>query len=377
MPWLEYTIPAQREAFIKRVETDTTPFSQVCADFGVSRKTGYKWLRRYRAFGEAGLNDRSHRPAKSPNHCSPEMEAVIVGLRQRYPRMGGRKINAFLKRHGYNDVPAPSTVSDILRRQGLIDPVEARKHKPFIRFEHAAPNDLWQMDFKGHFSLLRGRCHPLTVIDDHSRFCVGLVACPHERGSLVQEVLTNIFREYGLPNRMSMDNGSPWGRDGLHQVTTLTVWLMRIGIKITHSAPYHPQTQGKDERFHRSLKEELLTQIVLEDLQQAQQQFEIWKSFYNCQRPHEAISMQVPADRYRSSSRGFPEKLPEIVYDCGAIVRKVQRNGEIYFRNRTFRVSSALGSMPVELRSNGDNGLFDVYFCNQRVDTVHWDQPYE
>src|SRR5262249_28011286 len=160
------------------------------------------------------------------------------------------------------------------------------RHRPYQRFEHDAPNCLWQMDFKGHFATQTARCHPLTVLDDHSRFAVGLQACPDQRTETVKDRLTHIFRRYGLPQRMTRDNGSPWGSDADHRFTPLTVWLMRLDIRVSHSRPYHPQTQGKDERFHKTLGLELLRDRFFRDLAQAQRCFDDWRYVYNLQRPH-------------------------------------------------------------------------------------------
>src|SRR5205807_4484324 len=153
----------------------------------------------------------------------------------------------------------------------------------FERFERAAPNELWQMDYKGHFATRAGRCHPLTVVDDHSRYAVGLRACGDERGGTVQAELTAIFRQYGLPERMLMDNGSPWGSDALHRHTWLTVWLLELGVAVSHGRPYHPQTQGKDERFHRTLTAEVIGRRAFADLAECQRRFDAWRVVYNTQ----------------------------------------------------------------------------------------------
>src|SRR6266542_1835993 len=196
------------------------------------------------------------------------------------------------------------------------------------------------MDFKGHFATHAARCHPLTVLDDHSRFALGLLACPDQKTHTVQHRLSDIFRRYGLPERMTMDNGSPWGSnaDGF---TPLTAWLIRLGIRVSHSRPYHPQTQGKDERFHRTLKLEVLRRYSFPDLNHAQSRFDIWRGTYNLERPHESLTMQVPASRYRPSPRCFPEALPSIEYDSKDLVRKVQNGGEIWFRGHPYKIGNA------------------------------------
>lgn len=371
MPWEEVTVMSLRIQFIHEAELGKTTFTDLCKRYRISVKTGYKWLNRYHEQGVDGLNDLSRKPHSSPHRIAPDIVEQILSLRHQYPRLGGRKIHFMLLRQGITSVPASSTITDILRRNGLIDPAEAKKHKAFIRFEHELPNQLWQMDFKGHFPLDEGRCHPLTVLDDHSRFCVGLAACPNERGSIVQKQLIAIFRSYGIPQRMTMDNGSPWGKDAVHRLTRLTVWLIRLGIKVSHSSPYHPQTQGKDERFHRSLKEELLNHRSIRNLEQAQQEFDEWLNFYNVLRPHEALGMLVPNDRYKPSDKVFPETLPSIEYQESDNVRKVQANGEIHFRGRIFKISNALHGYPVAVKSTDQDGIFDIYFCNERVKCIN------
>jgi len=371
MPWEEVTVMSLRIQFIHEAELKETTFTALCKSYCISVKTGYKWLNRYHEQGVDGLNDLSRKPHNSPHRIASDIVEQILSLRHQYPRLGGRKIHFMLRRRGVTSVPAPSTITDILRRNGLIDPVEAKKHKAFIRFEHELPNQLWQMDFKGHFALDEGRCHPLTVLDDHSRFCVGLLACPNERGSIVQKQLTAVFRRYGIPQRMTMDNGAPWGKDAVHRLTKFTVWLIRLGIKVSHSSPYHPQTQGKDERFHRSLKVELLNYRLIGNMEQAQHEFDEWLDFYNFQRPHEALDMLVPNDRYKPSDKIFPESLPKIEYQESDSVRKVQANGEIHFRGHIFRISYALHGYPVAVRQTDQDGIFDVFFCNERVKCIN------
>lgn len=267
-------------------------------------------------------------------------------------------------------MPAASTISGILRRHGLIDPQESAKHRAWRRFEAEAANDLWQMDFKGHFAADQGRCHPLTVLDDHSRFALGLEACGDERSQTVRARLTGIFRRYGLPGKMMMDNGSPWGSDAAHPHTPLTVWLLRLGVKVGHSGPYHPQTMGKDERFHRTLKAEVLQHCQGLDLAACQRCFEAWRQTYNLERPHEALGLAPPVSRYRESPRGFPETLPVWDYGPGDQVRKVQALGWISFRGREFRLSKAFRGELVALRPTLNDGVWAVFFGPHRITEI-------
>lgn len=376
MPWKECTWMSERQEFIRRVGSSVATVSALSRAFSISRKTAYKWLGRYEKQGEAGLADRSRRPLRSPRRSSPAMEAAVCELRQAHPVWGGRKIHHVLRRQGLASVPAPSTITGILERNGLLLP-DRRLQRDLLRFEAERPNELWQMDFKGHFPTLAGRCNPLTILDDHSRFNVCLAACPDQRAETVQTELTHAFRRYGLPERMLMDNGSPWGSEKAHPHTWLTAWLMRLGVSVSHGRPYHPQTQGKEERFHRTLKEEVLCpHSDWLDLREAQLAFDAWRDIYNFERPHQAIGDDFPASRYRQSPRPFPAKLPAIEYERGDEVRKVQDKGRISFRGQSFLISRAFVGERVALRPAGE-GVWDVYYCCQRVakvDLVHQPQ---
>jgi transposase InsO family protein len=370
MPWEEQTTMSLRKEFVQLVLSEEANLSQACQHYHISRRTGYKWLYRFREGGEEALSDHSRRPLHSPFQTSEELEKQVLQVRQIHPTWGGRKIEAYLHRMNLDDIPSASTITAILWRNDLIDPEEASKHRPFQRFEYEEPNQLWQMDFKGYFPLSEGgTCHPLTVLDDHSRFLIGLIACPNETRLTVQSHLTNLFRHYGLPDRMLMDNGSPWGTGRDQPYTELTVWLIRIGVGISHGRPFHPQTQGKDERLHRTLNNDLLQRNIWNTLDQCQNSFDAWNEIYNWKRPHEAIGMEVPGALYRASDRSFPEQLPPIHYDPQDDVRKVDIEGHIHFRNRRFRISKALRRQLVAIRPVAD-GVYDVFFCKQKVATL-------
>lgn len=371
MPWGVKSIMSLRREFVQFALSESSNIRQLCRRYGISAKTGYKWILRYRRNGEPGLSDRSRRPRRSPERTQAEMEEKVLKMRKKHETWGGRKIRARLVDQGNKDVPAVSTITAILRRHGKIDPQESAKRGPWQRFEHEAPNDLWQMDFKGHFAMDRGRCHPLTVLDDHSRFALSLQACADQQGPTVQMKLTRGFRSYGLPGKMLMDNGAPWGSDRDHPFTPLTAWLIRLGIQVIHSRPYHPQTLGKDERFHRTLKADVLANRIFRDLQDCQKRFDEWRMIYNLERPHEALAMQPPVRRYQPSPRCFPEILPPIEYEPGDIVRKVQAKGEIFFRNRVFKVGKAFHGYPVALRPTQEDGIREVFFCHQKISQIN------
>jgi hypothetical protein len=264
----------------------------------------------------------------------------------------------------------PGTITEILRRHGKLEDHKSEHPGPFQRFERAHPNELWQMDFKGHFPMACGRCHPLTVLDDHSRYSLGIEACKNEQDVTVRDRLTTLFRRYGLPFSMLMDNGSPWGDSGAQPFTLFGAWLMRQGIRVTHGRPYHPQTQGKDERFHRSFKAEVLNGNSFRDLESCQCAFDDWRQIYNHERPHEALDYVTPGTRYRVSPRPFSDKPPAIEYAPGDFVRKVDHKGFISFKGQPWRTSRAFGGQPVALRPTAEDGVFNVHYCLQRIGII-------
>jgi len=368
LPWSEVTVRDQREEFVRLARQASANVSQLCRRFKISRKTGYKWLAR------DDLEDRSRRPHSSPTRTSAELEAKVIAVRGEHAAWGGRKIAHVLGRDEGVHM-APSTANSVLRRHGLISPGASQAATAWCRFEHEVPNALWQIDFKGHFATDTARCHPLTVLDDHSRFNVVLHALGDERRQSVQRVLQDAFERYGLPERINADNGPPWGSSAEGALTALGVWLIRLGVRLSHSRPLHPQTNGKDERFHRTMSAEVLLGRRFQDLEDAQWHFSRWRHIYNFKRPHEAIGMQTPASRYAASPRSMPSRLLDIEYGPDDIVRRVVDGGRISFRGHKLRVGKALIGQPVALRARLDqDGVFDVYFCHHKLDAIELHQ---
>jgi transposase InsO family protein len=367
MPWKEVSIMSERLEFVTLATAENANIRHLCECFGISSGTAYKWLHRFQSAGASGLEDRSRRPQHSPSRTAAEMEETVTKLRAKHLAWGGRKLERRLLELGYTGVPSASTITAILRRHQLLDPKEATKHQAFLRFERAAPNELWQMDFKGEFKLPQGRCYPLTILDDHSRFAVALAACARNTKNITQTAMIQVFRRYGLPHWITCDNGSPWGSGGRSYYTALGVWLLRLGIGISHSRPHHPQTQGKDERFHRTLEAEVLRYQSGATLAEWQRHFDLWRVVYNTERPHEALSMAVPASRYQPSRRRYPEKLPAIEYGPADIVRKVRHYGHIKYAGREYHVGSAFYGLEIALRQTTTDALFDVFFCNHKI----------
>jgi transposase InsO family protein len=371
MPWEDRSVIDQREEFVRLALAPGASRSELCRRYGVSRSNGYKWLQRYLAEGRAGLFERSRRPRHSPWRTSVAVEAEVLRVREKSNNAwGGRKIERVLQNAGGVAVPKPSTITEILRRHGKLEERSREHPGRYQRFERSEPNELWQMDFKGHFALSQGRCHPLTVLDDHSRYSPTISACANEQGTTVQAQLVSVFRRYGLPVSMLMDNGPPWGDGGNQPYTAFTVWLLRLGVHVIHGRPFHPQTQGKDERFHRSLKAEVLSGNSFPDLVDCQRAFDRWRHVYNHERPHEALALATPADRYRASERPFPEALPPIEYGPGDVVRKVDSGGDIKLRGRELHVGKAFRGQPVALRPTDEDGVFSVHFCAHHIATL-------
>jgi transposase InsO family protein len=372
MPWKEISQMSSRREFVMLASVPGVNIRALCRRYGVSPKTGYTWIARYQQEGEKGLNDRPRRPLTAPNRSDAQLEAQVLALHDQYPCWGGRKLAALLP-DGMAK-PHHNTIAAILRRHG-------RKLVPHVdvtgpatkRFEHEAPNLLWQMDFKGHIALTdkrAGRCHPLTVLDDHSRFAVCLAACSGEDRAQVQAALTQVFCMYGLPQRITCDNGPPWGTSGHGTLSKLEVWLTRLGICVSHSRPFHPQTQGKDERFHRTLKRELLERNGFNTLDACQSAFNGWRDQYNLIRPHEALGQRPPVSRYTPSARPFPLHPPAVEYDEADEVRRVRRHGQLYFKGRDYFVGEGLLDELVAVRPTDEDGVFKVFFCDRELRTI-------
>ena len=373
MPWKPSDTMHLRSEFIMLALQRQQSFSLLCERFNISRKTGYKWLARHQANQPVSLENQSRRPHHSPRCTLEPQVQQVIALRQQHPAWGGRKIFHRLSALGLTSLPAPSTITDILHRHGLITPAASEQAQPWQRFEHEQPNALWQIDFKGHFETASARCHPLTLLDDHSRFNLTLTACAQPDTDTVKNALTGVFERYGLPARINADNGPPWGSPSAshHGLTALTVWLIRLGIGISHSRPYHPQTNGKDERFHRTLNAEVLRGRVFPNLRHTQNAFDHWRQVYNEQRPHEALGFAVPISRYQPSLCAMPATLPEITYREHDHVVTVGWDGAVKFANKKYKVSNALHRLPIALRADTtQEGVYDLFFCQQRFGCI-------
>lgn len=375
MPWKECTPVSNRYEFVRLAEQPDANIRELCRRYEISPKTAYKWIKRYRELGEAGLPDQSRRPLTCPRTSSSDLEAAVLKLNDAYPAWGSRKLRSLLE---LDELPHHSTIDAILRRHGRqIRYGSDNGCAATSRFEHEAPNDLWQMDFKGHFGLFGQpqRCHPLTLLDDHSRFVLCLAACANERRQTVQQHLIKVFRRYGLPRRLTSDNGPPWGSVRRGGISALEVWLMRLGIKVSHSRPHHPQTQGKLERFHQTLKRELLHDANFRTLDECQSGMDQWLARYNQQRPHQALGQKTPLSRYQVSTRPYPESLQPVQYEPGERVLKVRTKGQVILDGQIVFVGEGLAGEKVAIRPAQEDGVFDIIFINKTIRQVDIRQP--
>ncbi len=371
MPWDVGDEVDRRLEFVRAALEPGANVAGLCRAFGVSRKTGYKWIGRFEAEGEAGLVARSRRPRVSPNRTDPAVEALVCEVRREFPLWGARKLRQVLARRGVGPLPAVSTITEILRRNSLlVGP--GRGTVTWTRFEADAPNDLWQMDFKGWFMCGTGRCEPFDVLDDHSRFSLCLDAYANQAESTVKQRLIQVFDQHGLPRRLLCDNGSPWANTQTgFRWTGLGVWLIDLGIELVHSRIAHPQTIGKDERFHRTLQLEVLSQRPHWDSHaQVQAAFDHWQPIYNHQRPHDALEGAVPADRYQPSPRPMPTHIDEPTYPNHYQVRRVSAQAQISLHGHRIRIGTPFAHRPVGLTPADNHGTYHVYYRTQHIRTI-------
>lgn len=363
MSWETKTVMEQREQFVLDASAEGANISELCRQYGISRKTGHKWINR----ADLGLPlcDQSRRPNRQPSKTADDIEQEIIQLRLRHPSWGGKTIRAALEAAGVEGLPSDKTCCNILKRNGLVDPAESTKHKAYQRFEKAHCNEMWQTDFKGDFLLGNGvRCYPLTILDDHSRFSIRID--PKDTASGVKDSFILAFQEYGLPNSVLSDNGSQFA--GPHKgLSFFERFLMDLDIQPIHGRPIHPQTQGKIERFHRTLKQEAL-RVTPANMAEAKERLENWRWLYNEVRPHHALGMKTPASIYTSSTRPYYDPKP-YVYEEGAKLIKVNNWGYLRFGSFQLFLSEAMADTKVEIRFAEDE-TFSVIYRNYKIASI-------
>ena len=362
MPWKEQTVEKLREEFIASARTSMN-LSKLCREFGISRPTGYKWLARAKQ-GEPMI-DRSRAPHRVTRKTPTELEQAILEIRAQNPAWGGKKIRQVMANKGEVCLPCAKTFQNILKRNGCVSPEESSKHTAYTRFEKETCNEMWQTDIKGDFALGDGsRCYPLTILDDHSRFSLGIAVQDHTRG--VREYFKQVFMEYGLPDAILSDNGTQFG--GFRQgITKFEKWLMEEDVLPIHGRIRHPQTQGKIERFHRTMKQEVLRHRTFANLKEADDALQEWRWKYNTIRPHEAIGMKCPNEVYQASKRPYNPTVRPYEYGGQYHVIKVNSWGYVRFNRFQVYLSETMIGEYIEFRPNFSEDTFGAYFRNYRI----------
>ena len=361
MPWKDKTVEELRKEFIEAANTASN-FSSLCREFGITRKTGYKWLKRCEESDD--LTDRSHVPHCIPGKTPEEIERIILNLRSENPGWGAKTLRKVLENNGYANLPCVRTINNILLRNGCISEAESQKRKEFIRFQREYCNELWQVDFKGDFALLDGtRCFPLDILDDCSRYCLRAEGKSNTQG--VRQSFEATFVEFGLPKAILSDNGAQFaGFKGGY--TQFERWLMDLDIIPIHGRIMHPQTQGKIERFHRTMKTELLEHRIFANLSEASVALDQWRIKYNEVRPHEALGMKCPAEVYIPSQRSYPTKIEPYEYSGLYHMVKVNNWGYLRFDNIRVFLSETMADTYLEIRPT-ENDSFWVCYRNYRI----------
>jgi transposase InsO family protein len=351
MPWRRRDVSEERLKFVVRAASGKEPLAALCREFGISRPTGYRWRKRFEQGGSAtALAERSRRPQRSPGQTDGVRQEQVVALRREHG-WGAKKLEVLLREQG---VPLTViTINRILKRRGLIR--QKDEHSPALqRFERAAPNQLWQMDGKGGY-LGKQACYPLSILDDHSRYAVGLYALRAFTAEQVYPCIVRTFECYGVPEAMLMDRGSIWwGTRNGYGLTWLSVRLIEQGVDLLYGRVHHPQTQGKVERFHRTLDEAIRYRGKPKRLSEWRVALAEFRSVYNEQRPHEGIRMQRPVERYRKSSRDYQARPSEWEYAVGSSVRRLNRKGFLYWEGRNWFVCEALAERCVQIEQVGE-----------------------
>jgi len=370
MPWKDRTVKNTREEFVNRVLANEKSKSALCREYGISRPTGDKWISRYKN-GDS-MKDHSRTPFGSPNKTDKEIEQKILDLRKMHPAQGATKLRRMLENKGEQNLPCNSTVNAILKRNGCITKEATEAAMPYNRFEKELPNDMWQVDFKGKFQLEnKEMCYPLCILDDHSRFNLCTEAKQNEKRLPVIESFKRVFLEYRMPKTLLCDNGNPWGTAQSTGITLFEVWLMDLGILTLHGRVYHPQTQGKEERFNGSLKRELLKYYSFKDFNEAQLRFDEYRTFYNNERPHHALKLDVPAQHYVKSNISMPEKVEEWKYTSEYETRIIKTTGFFTYKGQGYYLSESLGSLEVGVKPSSTDGFVNLFYRNFRIARIN------
>jgi transposase InsO family protein len=354
MPWKALTMSEARTAFVALARSPHATVAAACRQFGISRKTGYKWLARHTADPDGPLDDLSRRPHASPGRTAADLEARILAARDQYG-WGGRKLRAVLRAEGLT-LPSSRTVTEVLRRHGRTAPPPPEP-AAVQRFERGAPNELWQLDFKGPVEVARRRLPVFTTVDDHSRYLLALEPCPDQTMATAWDILWRAFGDVGLPEAVLCDGGFAARGPGSGRVglSWFDARLVRLGIRPGHGRPYHPQTQGKVERLHGTLVRELWPRACRDTEEAFRADLRRWRTqVYNTVRPHEALGDVPPVQRWRPSPRPRPATLPAVEYPAGAVLRKVMQRGDLSWRGCTVLAGAGLYGEWVRVDEQGE-----------------------
>ena len=363
MPWEHRTVNEQRNAFVAEA-SESSNFSALCREYGITRATGYKWVERSRAGEE--LVDKSRRPHTSPSRIAPETEERILEIRRENPGWGARRIHCVMERGGCRELPCVKTVNNVLNRNGCISPEESAKRKPYLRYEKERCNEMWQTDFKGEFRMADQQyCYPLTILDDRSRFSIAIVPRLSTENAVIP-AFQAAFSTYGLPDSILSDNGAQFAgfRKGF---TQFEKWLMNLDVLPIHGRIKHPQTQGKIERFHRTMKHELLSRGAIQDIGDADRKLSAWRQKYNNERPHEALGMRCPGEVYSPSLRRMPENIQPFIYGGEYHVIKVNSWGYVRYDCWSVYLSETMAGEYIEFRPNPNGESFFACYRNYRI----------
>ena len=355
----------QRLKFINDYLQQDDTMAALCRRYGLQRSMGYQWVKRYRQEGLQGLEDRSRAPLDQAHRSSPQTVERVLEIRRDHPLWGAPKIRARLRDdEPQRKPPAASTSGEILRHEGLTNRGKKRRRTPPYNqpLAHAdGPNEVLSIDFKGWFRARNGeRVDPLTLLDNHSRYllcCQALDSCDFEH---VQAVLATVFREYGLPKRIRSDNGPPFASRAIAGLSRLSIWWTKLGIEVERIPPGTPSANGRQERFHRTLKQHT-AQPPAATRRAQQRAFRRFRREYNDERPHQALGQRPPGSVYHPSPRPYRGQLPEVEYPTGYLCRMVGKRGEMYWQGRRIFVSEVLAREPVGLEAI-DDGIYRVWF---------------
>ena len=381
MPWKKTEPMDEKERFAVLAETGRFTISELCRDFGISRKTGHKYLKRYRDQGRAGLTERSRRPKSSPAATAEEVERLVLKERRGHKTWGPKKIrDRLIKVYGVERPPHENTIGLILARHGLSKRRKRRAGVYRVHPEHLTqpqyPNHVWTFDFKGWFLLQNGRrCDPLTVCDRFTRYLIGCHACANQQFKGTFRLCRRFMRYYGLPEVIRVDNGTPFASVGLGGLSQLSVWWIEQGVRVEFMTPGSPQQNGSHERMHRDLKAEA-TKPPSANFSAQQKRFERWRHQYNYERPHEALDMLRPGEIYRPSARRLGEK-DKMKYPEGYAVKRVSQSGHFACEGANFYMGEIYAGCRVGLRQN-ESGTTELHYANLHLGNLEFNgrDPY-